>query len=208
MKPEHLESNHRRTPEYTAWVNMISRCENPKLKHFAIYGGRGIRVCERWRDSYENFLADMGRRPSSGHSLDRIDGDGNYEPGNCRWATYTEQQRNRGNNVRVTIGGESMTLPEWEERTGIGRSTIKQRIAAGRSESELLAPVGTLSAPNVTGAHVLYRGSTYSISELVKVTGIPDVSLRRRLRRHATAEEAVAAWNANGKGKKNLRTDK
>ena len=85
-----------RTVEYTAWIMMIQRCTNPKTRGYHRYGGRGITVCERWRNSFEAFLADMGPRPSSGHSLDRWpNNDGNYEPGNCRWATKKEQDDNR-----------------------------------------------------------------------------------------------------------------
>lgn len=80
----------RRTPEYMAWNSMISRCSNPRHQGFHNYGGRGIRVCDRWR-SFSVFLADMGTRPSPQHSIDRINNDGNYEPANCRWATGSEQ---------------------------------------------------------------------------------------------------------------------
>jgi hypothetical protein len=90
-----------KSPEYQTWVHMIGRCENPNIERYPRYGGRGIKVCRRWRTSFTNFLADMGRRPSSVHSIDRINNDGNYEPGNCRWATRVEQANNKSNSRRV-----------------------------------------------------------------------------------------------------------
>lgn len=83
------------TPEYTAWLGMKSRCYNSNHNRYIHYGGRGITVCDRWKDSFENFLADMGKRPSENLSIDRIDNDGNYEPSNCRWATGKVQILNR-----------------------------------------------------------------------------------------------------------------
>ena len=84
-----------KTPEYQAWISMLKRCYKPRTRAYQNYGGRGIRVCKRWRDSFENFLEDMGERPSAIHSLDRRDNDGDYTPSNCRWATVWVQNNNR-----------------------------------------------------------------------------------------------------------------
>ena len=88
----HGQSN---TPEFTSWVSMLSRCYNPNRDVYPYYGGRGITVCDRWKDSFENFYTDMGPRPEKNFSIDRINPDGNYEPSNCRWATTVEQHRNQ-----------------------------------------------------------------------------------------------------------------
>lgn len=92
---KHGETIGGRTSEYCIWKGMRQRCDNPNNDDYKNYGGRGITVCDRWSESFEAFLADMGRRPSPQHSIDRIDNDGDYEPGNCRWATPIEQRRNQ-----------------------------------------------------------------------------------------------------------------
>lgn len=120
-----------RSPEFKAWGSLLERCENPDAKDYPNYGGRGVRVCERWRNSFENFLTDMGRRPTSVHSVDRKDVNGHYEPGNCRWATRSEQQRNRRCNRMVTAMSQTLSAAEWAERSGISYPTLLSRLDHG-----------------------------------------------------------------------------
>lgn len=121
---------HSFTPTGRAWYGMRQRCYNPNDKNYLSYGGRGIVVCERWLESLENFVADMGIAPP-GLSIDRINVNGNYEPSNCRWATRSEQQRNRTNNPRVDYKGESVTLIEIAERVGLPLRVLRYRLANG-----------------------------------------------------------------------------
>lgn len=125
------------TRTYRSWTAMIQRCENPNKDNYDIYGGRGISVCKRWRDSFDNFLADMGERPK-GKSIDRIDHNGNYESDNCRWASSKTQCRNRRNNRYLTHNGESRCLAEWVEITGIDGATIDSRLKRGWSVKQAL----------------------------------------------------------------------
>lgn len=117
------------TKLYNIWCAMQARCNNPKNKSYPRYGGRGIKIFEGW-SSFEQFMADMGH-PPPGHSIERIDNDKDYGPGNCRWATPIEQANNRSNSVILTANGESHLLREWSERTGISTDTLRQRIKAG-----------------------------------------------------------------------------
>jgi hypothetical protein len=134
----------RPSPTHSSWRSMIRRCSEPKNKDWAEYGGRGIKVCERWLD-FETFLADMGSRPD-GTSLDRIDNNGNYEPGNCRWATIIEQARNRRTNKIVEWNGIALGLCEWSVRLNIRSRTINARLTRGWSvERALTTP--TLNTP-------------------------------------------------------------
>jgi len=119
-----------KTIEYRTWYAMLQRCRNPRNPAFGRYGGRGITVCDRWQ-LFENFYADTGPRPTLRHSIDRIDNDGNYEPGNCRWATTHEQARNRSDNYLIEWRGETRCLSEWCEIVGLTYSTVKGRLDSG-----------------------------------------------------------------------------
>lgn len=139
-KTRHGQSIGAETPEYKAWSGVIARCENQRNRSYANYGGRGIRVCRRWRESFEAFYEDMGPRPSNSHSIDRIDVNGDYEPSNCRWATRLVQGRNRRCVIQITHRGETLTIPEWSERTGLKPSTIRFRYMKGWPAERVLSP--------------------------------------------------------------------
>lgn len=114
---------------YTTWRGMKERCRNPRNHKWADYGGRGITICDRWRD-FAAFCADMGERPA-GHGIERIDNAKGYEPGNCRWATQKDQCRNKRNNVRIAHDGQEHCVAEWADRLGIRRGLIYARLRRG-----------------------------------------------------------------------------
>lgn len=125
------------SPEFRAWGHMKERCYSPKHVSYPNYGARGIQVCDRWlhgadgKSGFECFFADMGRKPSPSLSVDRADNNGDYEPGNCRWATDKQQQRNTRRNRRVTIGGRSASFAEHCERYGISDAAVRSRLSLG-----------------------------------------------------------------------------
>lgn len=118
-----------KTKEYNTWASMRSRCNNVNSEDFALYGGRGIKVCDRW-NNFENFFLDMGKCPS-GHSIDRIDVNKDYSPENCRWADTKTQARNKRNNRFIRVHGFVKTLAEWAELSGVNRNNIDKRIRRG-----------------------------------------------------------------------------
>lgn len=120
-----------KTPLHRVWMTMKERCHNPNNHKYPDYGGRGITVCPAWRESFEAFLADMGERPSTGHSIERINNDGNYEPSNCRWATPDEQSANRRNNIWVEWQGRRMILRDAIATAGLPRKSVERRLKRG-----------------------------------------------------------------------------
>ncbi len=130
--------------EYRVWRAMLNRCENTNVERFPQYGGRGIRVCERWH-KFENFLMDMGRRPSPKMQIDRIENDGNYEPGNVRWATPKQQLRNRSDNRILEYNHKKMCINDWATETSLKRECIAARLKMGWSvEKSLTTPARPL----------------------------------------------------------------
>lgn len=128
-------------PEYVVWQGMIARCTYPKNKFWKTYGGAGVTVCERWRKSFADFFQDMGPRPSPKHSLDRFPNqNGNYEPGNVRWATPEEQAHNRTDNTNFTVGDETKTISEWSRILRVSRITLNRRMKRCCTEQEFVAP--------------------------------------------------------------------
>lgn len=164
-----------RSAEYRAWAHMLDRCRNPNAIRFMDWGGRGITVCERWH-RFDDFFADMGPRPSVKHSLDRIDNDGNYEPGNVRWATVYEQQANMRSNLRLTAFGETLIFAEWARRVGIPSGALYNRVmlygwTPERALTDRIRPDIQWSA----------FGKTRYISEWAKAVGINTATLRSRV---------------------------
>jgi len=128
----------RATPEYKAWCHIIDRCTNQKYPEFKYYGGRGITICERWRLDFMSFLVDVGSRPSKAHSIDRIDNNAGYFPGNCRWATKSEQTKNRRVTKFIEHNGLTLCLTDWARRIGIGESLLSWRLRMGWSVEQAL----------------------------------------------------------------------
>lgn len=116
------------TPEFKVWIGIRKRCFDSNSTVYSYYGGRGIEMCERWRGSFEAFLEDVGKKPSSEMTIDRIDNGRGYEPGNVRWATRKEQGRNRRSNRIITHRGETRTLAEWAEVVGLSYGTLHDRL--------------------------------------------------------------------------------
>jgi hypothetical protein len=134
-KPRHGMYN---TPEHRAWGHMKDRCNNPKSQRYDRYGARGIRVCDKWMTSFEAFFADLGPRPSREHSLERLDNDGHYEPGNVVWATRDRQNNNKSTSKFIEFNGRRLTVAQWSQETGIPMRTLGSRLEAGWSEEDAI----------------------------------------------------------------------
>jgi hypothetical protein len=130
-----------KTPEYQAWRGMLDRCYREATKGFDRYGGRGIRVCKAWRESFEPFFEEVGRRPGADYSIDRIDNERGYVPGNVRWATREEQARNKRSNVELEYLGRRQCVRAWEKELGLPHFLVNSRLRRGASVEQALRPV-------------------------------------------------------------------
>ncbi len=165
-------SNGKSSKEYMIYKSMIARCNNPNNQNYHRYGGRGITVCERWLTSFENFLSDMGRKPTPKHSIDRRNNDGNYEPNNCYWATDLEQARNTSKVKFIEFNNKIQTISEWSKELGIKTVTIHYRLNKGFAIEDVLSTnLLTSLQPNKNiykrnnkyETQVSYKGITYHI---------------------------------------------
>jgi hypothetical protein len=161
------------SPEWYTWAAMKARCNNPKHPQFGYYGGRGISVCTRWA-SFDNFLADMGKRPSDELSLDRIDVNGPYAPENCRWATVKQQNRNTTRSVYVEFRGETKTVAEWCELLRMRRAEYEARTRRmGMSPQEAFSVPPTDLRPSGRPPRMFtMRGETKTLREWALVAGV------------------------------------
>lgn len=176
-------------PEYKTLKGIKERCRNPNSNGYEHYGGRGISVDERWLGSegFKNFIEDMGPKPTPQHSIERKDTDGDYEPGNCRWATTKEQQNNKTNNRKIKIGGEELTIAQIADKTGLTHAVVLYRVNVGMTEDKIVSPV------HGNSPKYLYRGREYSLVELARETNMCISLLHRRVSYEGmTVEEAIS----------------
>lgn len=192
---------------YVIWKSMHQRCRNPNAHGHENYGGRGIRICERW-NIFENFLEDMGHPPSR-HSLERMDNNGHYEPDNCRWATQTDQLNNRRTNHVLEAFGKSQTLTQWSREYGIPTTTLKNRIyRAGMSiEAALQAEVHAgrkydgsprKKTPRKDCVMLEAFGKRQNLAGWSRETGMKTATIKSRIKEGMPVEEALTAPKRRG----------
>ena len=179
-----------KSPEYKSWDKMIGRTCNLNSDSYNYYGGRGITVCDRWRHSFENFYRDMGPKPSPEYSIERIDVNGNYEPGNCRWVTSKEQARNKRNTIVVTYKGITRPLCDLCDEYGIPSRLLTSRSNLGWSfEKALTTPIddGEKFSINIKG----FEGVTNTLTDWCEILELSLLAVRGRIDRGMTPSEAV-----------------
>lgn len=181
------------TPTYQSWQNMKKRCYNENDEAYINYGSRGIKVCDRWLDSFENFLADMGVMPE-GHTIERVDNNGIYEPTNCIWLIRAEQNKNKTTSLWIEYNGETKIQEDWARQYNISSSALNYRLKLGMSFEEAINK-------EVSERTVLYRynGEEKTTTELSTIAGVSPKTITERIRDGWTVEEAVETPTAKNK---------
>lgn len=178
------------TSAFRTWRGIKERCCNPGNDSYIHYGGRGIEVCAEWQDNFVSFFDHVSKLPhygEKGYTIDRIDNDGNYEPGNVRWATTVEQRRNQRRCRRITIEGETRTAAEWSELSGVDARLIGSRIDSGWSEHD--AVFRPARGPRLITAN----GETHTLTEWAHLIGVPKSTIHCRIARGHSEADAVRA---------------
>ena len=176
-----------KSPEHSAWSRIRNRCYNPNASKFRWYGGRGISVCQRWRDSFKAFYEDMGPRPFPKATIERINNDGNYEPGNCRWATQHDQSRNTQRTILLAFRGRTQCLQDWAAEVGIERQTLQGRIQSGWDIERAL----TEAVKQPTFHMLTFHGETMTVTAWARRLGITKKALSARLHKGWPLEQAL-----------------
>jgi hypothetical protein len=178
-----------RAPEYSVWHGMKNRCSDPTSQRWHRYGGRGIRVCDRWLNSFENFYADMGPRPGPDYQIDRIDNDGDYEKSNCRWVTRLVNSNNKESNRMIEFRGKTQSLSQWAREVGLTKGALETRMNTGWTvERALTEPVGALKSNTVW---LELNGERRPLQEWADLLGINASAIHQRLRKGWTDERAL-----------------
>ena len=172
-------------PLFQVWRGMIRRCHNPKVNNYHNYGGRGISVCAAWRSDFWAFTSAVPPRPTLKHTLDRIDNDGNYEPGNVKWSTTAQQHRNARFNTLLTANGRTQILEDWATETGLAPSTIINRILRGWSEADAV----TRKPAAKSAHHTIFPPNGYAEC---KRMGLNPETIKSRLRRGWQFADAIS----------------
>ena len=178
-----------RTRIYRIWQNMRARCYRKANHNYHSYGGRGIIVCEKWKNSFSAFYADVGLPTSNNHSLNRTDNDGPYSPENCTWVTQQEQMNNTRVSHYLEYRGKKLTISQWARKLNIGRAVIQQRLKHGWSVTETLSrkvdKMGTVPKQHS------YDGRSLTLRQWAKEIGVHTDTLQSRLKRGYTIEQAL-----------------
>jgi hypothetical protein len=178
----------RYTVEYRIWAGMKNRCLNKDNDAYDRYGGKGIKVCQRWIDSFEAFFADMGPRPEWAWAIDRWPNPaGNYEPGNCRWATREESDNNKTISQVLTFNGKTQTWSQWGRELEIDKTTIRKRVLKGWPVERVLS-----KSDGRTSYTITHNGKTQTLMEWVKQTGVPKSTILNRMKRGLTGDDLFA----------------